>query len=222
LDRPRLAARTLDRLRRFPSLRDERGFTLLEVLLVMIIIGLLAATAFAAFLGQRTKASDAEAKDNTAALALEVASCQVDMDDYTRCDEGSDLGITGLPIDTGLAPASDCDVTLPTPTLPGDRKLAVVVQECEHEVASEPRGEEHEEEEQPPHPEHAAHAGPALTRAAFWGPARDRDRLGAPSSIEGRASAGRSSRSPGCATQRCPRHPSAPTPRRQAPGARHT
>jgi prepilin-type N-terminal cleavage/methylation domain-containing protein len=131
LDRPRPAARALDRLRRLPFFTDERGFTLLEVLLVMIIIGTLAATAFAAFLGQRTKASDAEAKDNTAALALEVASCHVDRDDYTRCDEGSDLGVTGLPIDTGVAPDSDCEATLPTPTLPGDRKLAVVESEAD-------------------------------------------------------------------------------------------
>jgi type IV pilus assembly protein PilA len=55
-------------------LRDEPGFTLVELLIVMLVLALLAAIALPSFFGQRDKARDAEAKQTltTAQLATET------------------------------------------------------------------------------------------------------------------------------------------------------
>src|SRR5919202_7041536 len=62
--------------------QEEAGFTLVELLVVMLILGLLAAIAIPAFFNQRTKAQDAEAKST-------VKTAQTAMETYATDNNGS-------------------------------------------------------------------------------------------------------------------------------------
>jgi type IV pilus assembly protein PilA len=98
-------------------LASERGFTLLEVLVVMLILGILASIGYAVFLGQRTKANDATAKDAASALNVDVASCFVETEDYSRCKTEAQLTERSLKIDN-VIPADACADDPPSATYP--------------------------------------------------------------------------------------------------------
>jgi type IV pilus assembly protein PilA len=63
--------------------QDEKGFTLIELLVVILIIGILAAIALPAFLNQRGKAQDAEAKSAVRTAQTAMETWYTDEQDYT-------------------------------------------------------------------------------------------------------------------------------------------
>jgi type IV pilus assembly protein PilA len=67
--------------------QDEKGFTLIELLVVILIIGILAAIALPAFLGQREKAQDASAKTQARTAATAMETIYTDEQKYEVGDE---------------------------------------------------------------------------------------------------------------------------------------
>jgi type IV pilus assembly protein PilA len=73
--------------------QDEKGFTLIELLVVILIIGILAAIALPAFLGQRAKAQDAAAKSDARNMVSQMETCYTDNDTYAGCPGANNGGL---------------------------------------------------------------------------------------------------------------------------------
>jgi type IV pilus assembly protein PilA len=78
----------------FPArVRGDRGFTLIELLVVILIIGILAAIALPAFLNQRSKAHDANAKEAVRTAQTAMETYYTDHQTYAGADVSALTGI---------------------------------------------------------------------------------------------------------------------------------
>jgi len=68
--------------------RDERGFTLIELIMVLVILGILLALALPAYLGTRRKAYLAEADQNLQEMRTQAWLHYVEKQTFTGFDTG--------------------------------------------------------------------------------------------------------------------------------------
>jgi type IV pilus assembly protein PilA len=71
--------------------RDQDGFTLVELLVVVLIIGILAAIAIPTFLGQKDKASNASAKSLLTTAVTTMETYYTDNQTYVGADTAGKL-----------------------------------------------------------------------------------------------------------------------------------
>jgi type IV pilus assembly protein PilA len=100
--------------------QDEKGFTLIELLVVILIIGILAAIALPAFLNQRGKAQDTEAKSLARTAQTTLETIYTDDQSYAAGNTAAKL----VDIEPSL---NDGKATLADPTDADDDSYAFTV-----------------------------------------------------------------------------------------------
>ena len=93
--------------------QDEKGFTLIELLVVILIIGILAAIALPAFLGQRSRAQDTEAKSAVREAQTAMETYYTDNQNYNATK--GDLEDIEASLKSGVSAGTGLGVTSKDP-----------------------------------------------------------------------------------------------------------
>jgi type IV pilus assembly protein PilA len=100
----------------------EGGFTLVELLVVMLILGLLAAIAIPSFFNQRDKAKDADAKAG-------VRTAQTAIESYATDNGGSYLGATAANLEAIESTLTDVNLQAPSGLAADEYTVTVIAED---------------------------------------------------------------------------------------------
>jgi prepilin-type N-terminal cleavage/methylation domain-containing protein len=88
-------------------LRHEQGFSFVEILIVLCLLGILATIALPAVLGPQAKGADVEAKSNAHNVASAVESCFGETRSYAACDTAAELAAANANPGVALTDTTD-------------------------------------------------------------------------------------------------------------------